>query len=185
MPFGRRERLQDFELDRKPMRVPTWDEFSPAPLEELVPVNDILEDLVQCMADMEVPIRVRRTVVKSVNRARVGGHEGLIHLVLHPEALDLWLPYRGIGTHAELGHRKADGGGVDGIIFATLAILVTTLRIALRMRDDGRGKWGTETPQTGRDQEGTGGDVSLGLRIRQKIRGIRSRTALESIVINV
>ena len=73
-------RLQHLELDGQPVRVPARHEGRALALEELVPVDEVLEDLVERVADVQVAVGVRRPVVQHELVARVAGGELLVDL---------------------------------------------------------------------------------------------------------
>ena len=87
-------RLEDLELDREPMAVPAGNVAHLAPTQQLVPVDDVLEDLVQRVPDVQVAVGIRWPVVQHKRRARVLLGELGIDLLLLPEALQLWFARR-------------------------------------------------------------------------------------------
>jgi hypothetical protein len=70
------ELLESFELDRQTVTVPARDIFDFPPVHNLKPQYKIFEDLVDRVAEMQVTVGVRRSIVK--DESRVGHAFGAV-----------------------------------------------------------------------------------------------------------
>ncbi len=103
----------DLPLDRQAVAVPAGDVVGVVAGHLAGAVDDVLVDLVQRGADMDVAVRVGRAVVQDEFRppARGGAQAGpQVHLV--PAGEDLWLALRQIAAHGEGGLRQEDSVAV-------------------------------------------------------------------------
>ena len=98
--------LEHLELDRQAVAVPPGHVLHLPPLQQHVPVDDVLEDLVERVADVQVAVRVRRPVVQHELVARVAGGELLVDLLLVPELLQLGLARHRVRALREVGERQ-------------------------------------------------------------------------------
>ncbi len=104
------ETLLDLELDRQPVAVPAGHVRSAIAAHILVLDDDVLHDLVERVAEMDVAVGVRRTVVEHV--ARTAGalrQHARVETVALPAREDLGLARRQIAAHRERRDRKVEG----------------------------------------------------------------------------
>src|SRR5437016_1489406 len=95
--------LQDLMLDRQPVAVPAGDERHLVVLHRLGLDDDILENLVQRVADVDAAVGIRRTIVQHVERpAAPGLLDALIEVLALPASQDLRLALREIGLHGKV-----------------------------------------------------------------------------------
>lgn len=104
------------------MAVPTRNEFSSSPMEKVVLVDDILEDLIESMANMKVPVGIRRAIVESEDVTWVFSGESLVDFVVLPELLEFWFLLDRVGTHIKRSLWEVDCLGV-GVVFLVLGRL--------------------------------------------------------------
>ena len=71
------------------MRVPAWHELHFVPFEKLPFVDDVLNNLVEGVADVEVAIGVWGAIVQCEGLG-VLGNKFVVHIDRVPERLDLW-----------------------------------------------------------------------------------------------
>ena len=88
------------------MAVPSRDVLHLAALEHLVPVDDVLQDLVERMANVQVAVRVGWPIVQHERLPRVFFRELLVDLGLGPELLDLGLADHSIRALREVCDRQ-------------------------------------------------------------------------------
>ena len=106
------ELLLDLPFDRQAVAVPTGDVVHVIAQQEARADHEVLEDLVQRMADMDRAIGVGRAVVEhEQGRAGVlaGLSDGLVEPGLGPLGQDLRLQLGQAGAHGERGFGKKDG----------------------------------------------------------------------------
>ena len=99
----------DLELDRQPVAVPSRDVRRETPAHRAVLHDHVLQDLVQRVADVDVAVGVRRSVVQDEARAPGVRLEKLV-VEAHrlPAAENLGLPLREIRAHRELRTRQVE-----------------------------------------------------------------------------
>ena len=83
------------------MAVPARDVPDLLALEHLVAVDEILEDLVERVADVEVAVRVGRAVVEGELRG-VALRDSFVDAVLRPPLLHLGLSHRAVGVQVDV-----------------------------------------------------------------------------------
>src|SRR3989441_673725 len=95
--------LQDLMLDRQPVAVPAGDERHLVVLHRLGLDDDVLEDLVQRVANVDTAVGIRRTIVQHVEGpAAPGLLDALIEVLALPASQDLRLALREIGLHGKV-----------------------------------------------------------------------------------
>ena len=109
-PLRAAQLLLDLELDRQPVAVPAGLVGRAEPSHALVLRDDVLEDLVERVADVDVAVRVGRAVMEQELRgvAPVLEH-ALVQPLLLPAPKRLRLPLGQVGPHRELGSRQVQG----------------------------------------------------------------------------
>mmetsp|Transcript_1136 Transcript_1136/g.2483 ORF Transcript_1136/g.2483 Transcript_1136/m.2483 type:complete len:218 (+) Transcript_1136:2933-3586(+) len=83
------------------MAVPPGHEAHLFSLEHLVPVDEVLENLIQRVPDVQVSVGVRRAIVQREHLGVTLGN-GLVHLVVGPILLNHRLLSHGVGTHLKV-----------------------------------------------------------------------------------
>ena len=109
------------------MAIPSGDVAHALAFERLVPVDEILEDLVQGVADVEVAVGVGRAVVQGEELGVLALGDLLVHALVRPELLDGGLLGDRVGAHLEGGLGEEDGVPVDVLLLLTLATLALAL----------------------------------------------------------
>ena len=105
----------DHPLDRQPVAVPARDIGRILADHLLGPVDDVLQDFVQRMADMQMAIGIRRPIMQDEFLAPgCGLAQPLVKTYSRPTRQNGGLPLWQIATHRELGFRQKDGGSVIG-----------------------------------------------------------------------
>ncbi len=107
--------LLDLPLDRQAVTVPAGDEVDVVAEREAAADDEVLQQLVERVADVDGAVGVGRAVMEHVQR-RAGGLPGLAHqpvqVLLGPVAEDLGLLLRQAAPHGERGVGKEDGVAV-------------------------------------------------------------------------
>jgi hypothetical protein len=134
--------LLDLPLDRQAVAVPARDVVGVVAGHLAGAVDDVLVDLVQRGADMDVAVRVRRTIVQDEfgPAARRGAQAGpQVHLL--PALEDLRLALRQVAAHRERGLRQEDrvavvalGGIGGGVVHGVSGRLVPLLGVGRARR---------------------------------------------------
>src|SRR2546430_2129823 len=96
--------FQYLMLDWQPVAVPPRDVRRSVASHRLRLDDDVLQDLVQGMADVDATIRIGGTVMQDRERASLSGFlDALIEALPFPPGQQLRLPLREVGLHRELG----------------------------------------------------------------------------------
>jgi len=106
------ELLVDAQLDRETVAVGAGEEVGHLALHVPILDDDVLEDLVERVAEVDVPVGVGRTIVKhEAGSPSLGvlGHEAGEDPLLLPLLQELRLPNGEVGLHGEVGLGKIDG----------------------------------------------------------------------------
>ena len=90
------------------MTVPSRHKPHLSPLEDLVLVDEVFEDLVEGMTDVQITVGVGGTVVEDELVARVGLCQSFVNLLIRPKLLQLWLAFDRIGSLVEAGDGQED-----------------------------------------------------------------------------
>mmetsp|Transcript_52390 Transcript_52390/g.104099 ORF Transcript_52390/g.104099 Transcript_52390/m.104099 type:complete len:308 (+) Transcript_52390:1063-1986(+) len=101
--------LQHLELDWEPMAVPARYVANLAALQQLVTVDDILKDLVERMANVQIAVGVRRAIMQHKHLTWIVRRKCLVDACLVPKSLQFWLAHGCHGALAEIGDRKRYG----------------------------------------------------------------------------
>jgi hypothetical protein len=125
------ELLVHLELDGQPVAVPPRDVVRHLPEHVAVLDDEVLQDLVEGVADVDVAVGVGRPVVEHEALAAAGAvllHQPLEDLPLLPVLQDLRLPLGQVGLHGEIGpgevdrvlvvHVRSQSGGKTGFVTA-------------------------------------------------------------------
>src|SRR5579884_24369 len=97
----------DFNLDRKAVAVPSWDVRGIEAGHRLRFNYEVFQALIECVAEMDFTVGVRRSVVQQVGRrifARLS--DTPINADLAPEFEPFWLILRQVRLHGEVGFRQ-------------------------------------------------------------------------------
>ena len=116
----RPELLVDLELDGQAVAVPAGDVVGHVPAHVAVLHHDVLQDLVERVADVDVAVGVGRPVVEDETRPvppGVLGDEPLEDRLLLPLAQDLRLPLGQVRLHGKVGLGQVDGVFVVHVSF--------------------------------------------------------------------
>ena len=98
------ELLVDLMLDREPVAIPSRNEGSVEPGHRLRANHEVLEDLVQCVADVDAAVRIGRAVVKDELRLALRRTpDGFVKPVLAPLVESFRLVDRQPRLHREVG----------------------------------------------------------------------------------
>ena len=101
------EILLDLKLDGKPVAVPARHVWRPHAGHGLELHDEILENLVQRMSDVDIPVGIRRAVVENEGGTFLPSRlQLLVKTDLHPASENLGLPLGQIRPHREVGLRK-------------------------------------------------------------------------------
>ena len=113
--------LLDRPLDRQPVAVPARHVVGIAPEHLLRTVDDVLQDLVECVPDMEMAVGVGRPVMEDELLAAPGGlAQPGEQVVALPAFEDLGLALGQPRAHPELGLGQENGRAVIGRHFGAL-----------------------------------------------------------------
>mmetsp|Transcript_42070 Transcript_42070/g.96437 ORF Transcript_42070/g.96437 Transcript_42070/m.96437 type:complete len:492 (+) Transcript_42070:1865-3340(+) len=115
-PLAGLHRLQHLQLNRQAVAVPAGDVGGLPPLQQHVPVDDVLQDLVERVAHVQLAVGVRRPVVKHERLAGVGRRQLRVDLLVGPELLELGLARERVGALREGCVGEQDGGAVRRIL---------------------------------------------------------------------
>ncbi len=86
------------------MSVPARDVRGAISSHPLVLGDEVLKNLVEGRADMDVGIGVRRSVVQDEKRAFLRlGHEFPVKVHFTPHLQEAWFPFGQVGSHREIG----------------------------------------------------------------------------------
>mmetsp|Transcript_46626 Transcript_46626/g.97979 ORF Transcript_46626/g.97979 Transcript_46626/m.97979 type:complete len:293 (+) Transcript_46626:2230-3108(+) len=128
-------RLQHLQLDGEPVTIPSRHVVHLLPFQNLMPIDEILEKLVQRVSDVQVAVGVRRSVVEDEPLGAAGfgiGREFGVEVRRGPVRLQFRFALDGIGTLREVGFGEKDGFGINVFWFlgpassSTLALSSST-----------------------------------------------------------
>mmetsp|Transcript_21132 Transcript_21132/g.35444 ORF Transcript_21132/g.35444 Transcript_21132/m.35444 type:complete len:358 (-) Transcript_21132:217-1290(-) len=117
----RRHGLQHLQLDGQPVAVPPGHVAHLAPLQHLIAVNEVLEDLVEGVTDVQVAVSVWGAVVQNEGLVRVFLRQPLINLLIRPKLLQLWLFHHRIRAHVKLRYGQVHRGAVNTLFLFLLS----------------------------------------------------------------
>ncbi len=123
--------LQHLELDRQPVRIPPRHIPRLFPLQQLIPVDKILQDLIQRVPNMQVPVCIRRAVMKHVRLALALNRQLLVNPVGRPKLLNLRLADDRVCPHIKGRRRKVDGLRVRRFLLLLLVLLAAAVAAAV------------------------------------------------------
>ena len=121
--------LQDLELNGKAVTIPSGDIVHLLALEDLMAVDEVLQELVEGMANVQVAIGVRRSVVKDVplGAGLLGiGAQLVVQINRFPVLLQLRLALDGVGALRE-GSLGKDDGRCVGVLLLLLSSAASLL----------------------------------------------------------
>ena len=122
--------------EREWKRVRRW-EKTREHLQHLVPVDKVLEDLIQRVADVQVAVRIRRPVVEHKLVSRVGVAERLVDGLVVPPLLELGLPRHRVRTLREGRRGEEHRRAVRAVWPVLLAAVLLPLRRRLLGKEEG------------------------------------------------
>ena len=107
--------LFDLPFDRQTVTIPARHITGVFAHHLLAAHHHILEDLVQRMADVQMPVRIGRPVMQRKGRAAGLGAQGVINADPLPPRQPIGLALRQSGAHREFGLRQKHGVTVVGV----------------------------------------------------------------------
>ncbi len=100
----------DLPFDGQTVAIPSGHVISVLPKHLLAAVDDVLENLIECVTDMQMPVGVRRSVMEDEFLAALRRFANpAVEIRFLPAGEDFWLAFRKAGLHGKIRARQVDG----------------------------------------------------------------------------